>query len=233
VIICVIFGPRDNHQFCITQLQDFWTAGGWIAYLVIILCAALVSHLVNLRYEAAESAGSSLPHAKVILPLSYSLASSLIGSLCVVLSKTMAEVFEIFTQLGMCTLGKWFFWVECVLVALTLCTWLYRLTTALGKYDPVFVIPLIWANYILFSAIGGGIYFQEFRTLSTGRMVGFLAGVAVMLGGLAVLAPATESKVEPADTPKMDKGSKASAAPRLSVGGKEVPAQQLPYEVTL
>jgi hypothetical protein len=106
VLICVIFGPRDNHQFCITQLQDFWTAGGWIgpprllvrttcgscvltlatqawmgaaidlcsacrdaAYLVIILCAALVSHLVNLRYEAAESAGSSLPHAKARIPL--------------------------------------------------------------------------------------------------------------------------------------------------------------------
>ena len=96
------------------------------------------------------------PESQIVLPTTYALASALIGSLCVVSSKTMAEVFEIFMLEGFCVLGKWFFWVELLLVIVTLSTWLYRLTASLAKYDPIFVIPLIWANYILFSTIGGG-----------------------------------------------------------------------------
>ena len=43
----------------------------------------------------------------------------------------MAEVFEIFVQMlpSFCVLGKFFFWVELVLVIATLTTWLYRLTS--------------------------------------------------------------------------------------------------------
>ena len=43
--------------------------------------------------------------------------------------------------------------------------WLYRLSSALGKYDPLFIIPMLQSNYILFSTVTGGIFFQEFASL--------------------------------------------------------------------
>lgn len=218
-VISVIFGPRDNHHFCITQLQDFWGATGWILYLVVILSTAIALHLLNLFYEDAHRKGRALPHTNIMLPVTYATASALIGSLCVVSSKTMAEVFEIFTTNGFCVLGKLFFWVEVVLVVATLCTWLYRLTTALGKYDPIFVIPMIWASYILFSTIGGGIYFQEFTTLGAGRMVGFFAGIVVMLAGLAVLAPESAAIDEDGEGDEDGKLPAAPAAESSAVEG--------------
>ena len=33
--------------------------------------------------------------------------------------------------------------------------WLYRLQSALSKYDPLFIIPLLQASYIVFATIGG------------------------------------------------------------------------------
>ena len=32
--------------------------------------------------------------------------------------------------------------------------WLYRLQSALSKYDPLFIIPLLQASYIVFATIG-------------------------------------------------------------------------------
>ena len=36
----------------------------------------------------------------------------------------------------------------------------------LSADDPMFIIPLLQSNYILYSTITGGIYFQEFEELS-------------------------------------------------------------------
>ena len=39
---------------------------------------------------------------------------------------------------------------------------LYRMNAALGKYNPMFVIPLLQANYIFGAIVSGGIFFEEF-----------------------------------------------------------------------
>ena len=38
--------------------------------------------------------------------------------------------------------------------------WLYRLQSALSKYDPLFIIPLLQASYIVFATIGGAAWLK-------------------------------------------------------------------------
>jgi hypothetical protein len=38
--------------------------------------------------------------------------------------------------------------------------WLKRLNDALALYDPLFIIPLLQANFIFFAIISGGIFYQ-------------------------------------------------------------------------
>ena len=46
--------------------------------------------------------------------------------------------------------------------------WVIRLTVCLGLYDPLLILPLMVATYILFGGVAGGIYFNEFGTLHHG-----------------------------------------------------------------
>lgn len=68
----------------------------------------------------------------------------------------MSELFEIFTREPSCVLTHWFFYFTLGLLILCLYIWLSRLNLALTKYDPLFIIPLLQSNYILFSTLTGG-----------------------------------------------------------------------------
>ena len=61
--------------------------------------------------------------------------------------------------------AEWFTYAVLAYFVVTVAFWLYRLNAALGKYDPLFIIPLLQASYIVLATLAGGIYFQEFETL--------------------------------------------------------------------
>lgn len=60
---------------------------------------------------------------------------------------------------------------------------------ALGLYDPLFIIPLLQVNFILFAIISGGIYFKEFSYFKTINVIGFCVGVTLLVGGIFLLSP--------------------------------------------
>ena len=65
------------------------------------------------------------------------------------------------------------FWIELLLVTGFGIFWFYRLTVCLGMYDPLFIIPLMQACFIVFGAIAGGIFFHEFAEVGKpGRLAG-------------------------------------------------------------
>ena len=57
----------------------------------------------------------------------------------------------------------WFFWATLLLWFFTVGIWLHRLNDALSKFDPLFIIPLLQCNFVLFAIISGGIFFKEMR----------------------------------------------------------------------
>lgn len=134
-----------------------------------------------------------------MLPITYAVSSALAGSQCVVQAKSMSELFELIVTGDWGTIAHWFFWFNLVLLMIFLITWLVRMQRALGKYDPLFIIPLLQSFYILFSTITGGIYFQEFAKMGDSDFPVFFAGIGIMFFGLGLLAPTEAEKF-----PEMD-----------------------------
>ena len=93
------------------------------------------------------------------------------------------------------TLGNgvnvWVYGMTYLVIGLFLSTvgfWLYRLNSALAKYDPLFIIPAIQAGYIFWATLSAGVYFQEFDALAEWQLVLFGVGVVIMFAGLFVLS---------------------------------------------
>ena len=97
---------------------------------------------------------------------------------------------------------EWFTYAVLAYFLVTVGFWLYRLNAALGKYDPLFIIPLLQASYIVLATLAGGIYFQEFQTLEWWQLLLFFGAVedAVGIGQFAqhivtdIAAPERETR---------------------------------------
>jgi len=95
----------------------------------------------------------------------------------------------VFTHLSASQFGNGFLYAMLVWWAVTGYVWLARMGTALKRFDPMFIIPLLQVGFILLAIVSGGIYFQEFETLGAYQAVGFFAGVLLVCTGLYFLAP--------------------------------------------
>ena len=63
------------------------------------------------------------------------------------------------------------------------------MNSALRTYDALFIIPTLQALWLLFAILGGGIYFQEYKTMSWHQIFMFFVGLFILLCGVAALAP--------------------------------------------
>ena len=104
--------------------------------------------------------------------------------------------------------------------------WLYRLNSALGKYDPLFIIPAIQAGYIFWATLSAGVYFQEFDPLDDWQLALFGVGFGLMFAGLFVLSN------ESAKIAKAEQGAQEMTAPPENImaeharGGKTLIQQR-------
>ena len=55
---------------------------------------------------------------------------------------------------------SWFTYFVIAYFLVSVGFWLYRLQSALSKYDPLFIIPLLQASYIVFATIGGAAWWK-------------------------------------------------------------------------
>jgi len=189
--LAVGLGPNAVFTFTIPKLVDFWTSPTWNAYLILVMCLAIIAQGTNMRYKRLLAQGQHPPYANKVLPLTFAMSSALIGTQSVVQAKCLSEVVE---QLG-CGINifsYYYTYISIVLFLTQVAVWLYRLTLALSYFDPLFIIPLLQSNYILFATISGGIYFQEFNTMVGYQWAGFATGIVIMFCGLYFLAPMSD-----------------------------------------
>eukprot|EP00184_Porphyridium_aerugineum_P004949 CAMPEP_0184706686 /NCGR_PEP_ID=MMETSP0313-20130426/36887_1 /TAXON_ID=2792 /ORGANISM="Porphyridium aerugineum, Strain SAG 1380-2" /LENGTH=582 /DNA_ID=CAMNT_0027168245 /DNA_START=195 /DNA_END=1943 /DNA_ORIENTATION=- len=66
--------------------------------------------------------------------------------------------------------------------------WVYTLNRLLGDYDALFIVPVIEVVWSLQSMICGGIFFNEFSTLNTARLLSFGFGVCINITGVVLLS---------------------------------------------
>lgn len=208
VALAVYFGESSNFCFTEEELIKYWTftdGWGWWIFLAMtfgISAAALVAHK---RLWARRAAGLPVKDAEVYLPVLYAIPSTLLGgSQMIVQSKCLAELIELMARGETLTIAGWFFWVEAALVCGFGLFWFFRLTQSLGMYEPLFIIPLMQANFIVWGGIAGGIFFHEFEHVHLGPLLGgswffYLFGLALVVYGLYLVRPKSSDEVANAE----------------------------------
>ena len=193
----VASGPMAVYKFSIAQLRGFWESPIWITFVIFAWTTSLAMqaywHVQTRRIRNGEP--PSCP--PVLLPVLYAVSSALIGTQSVVQAKAFSELIELWLTGQALIWTHWFTYVVLLYFAVTVAFWLYRLNAALGKYDPLFIIPLLQASYIVLATLAGGIYFQEFQTLTWWQLLLFAAMIGVMFCGLYLLIPPISSMAPP------------------------------------
>ncbi|KAL1525925.1 hypothetical protein AB1Y20_020751 [Prymnesium parvum] len=216
-------GPNEVYEFTLMKLVDFWTEPAWCGYLVGIMLLAAVAQGTNMLYMHRQSQGNSMPYERKVLPITFALSSALIGTQSVVQAKCLSECLEQLTAHGVNIFAYWYFWMSLFLFVSLVAIWLYRLTKALEHFDPLFIIPMLQSNYILFATVSGGIYFQEFNSMKAYQWAGFVIGILVMFCGLYLLSPhedEAESSSPPAEVNPVTIVAESAdcSGPRVVVG---------------
>ena len=223
VLVCIWFAGKGTLDKSIPELIVLFGNIPFLAYTIFMAIAVVSLYSIHMKYQAAEDNHNALPYSSSVLQYSYATGFALFGTLSVVLAKCMAEVVEIwgfdfktFSVTGKNIWVHWFWWAVVVGWLCFMLIWLNGLNGALGKYNPVFIIPLLQINFILFAIISGGIFFEEFGEFCAPQFIGFGLGVIGSFYGLYLLIPedadvATEP-VRPATAP-------GSRRPSIVLGG--------------
>jgi len=198
VALAVIFGESGNFCFTEDQLMKLWTFSngwGWWIYIAVTFSISAVCLVAHRRYWTRSRDGQPIKNAAVVMPVLYAIPSALMGGAqMIVQSKCLAELTELMARGESITIANWFFWVEAVLVCSFGLFWFFRLTQSLGMYEPLFIIPLMQANFIVWGGIAGGIFFHEFEHVhlgyaKAGSWVLYILGLTLVVVGLYLVRP--------------------------------------------
>ena len=179
----------------------------YLSYLALSVVSALFLHCVHKRYDKAFHRGTPLPGHRYVAPASYAAFSAIFGAQSVVQAKCLAILILYYVDRsepgGLQGFGNMFlnYWTYITLLAWVffVAVWLYRMNEALGLYDPIFIIPLLQAGFIIFAIISGGIYFGEFSRFQPGHWLFFCFGIFFVCIGLPLLSPKDASDKKPSD----------------------------------
>jgi len=202
-VVTVTFSSKEGAEIeNIRDLIELWDNWWWIGYLIFLVSVAMllkladwgVSKRKNNKLEDNDD-DSDIAEFKTeeiseenIEAIIYAVFSALWGTLSVVFAKLLALLLELQAK-DMNIFSHWFTYICIICWLVLMIYWLYRLNSALGQYNPLLIVPLLQANFIIFATISGGIYFQEFRYMSNTMWIGFTSGIVLMFAGIYLQIP--------------------------------------------
>mmetsp|Transcript_12650 Transcript_12650/g.19161 ORF Transcript_12650/g.19161 Transcript_12650/m.19161 type:complete len:572 (-) Transcript_12650:274-1989(-) len=126
-------------------------------------------------------------NASLLIPTCYALISTMIGSQSVVLSKCCSSLVieSIDTRFQFDQPVSYVFLLALFVVMMF---WLYRMNTALRRFDGVFIIPVLQVLWMMFGMLSGGILFKEFDGYHWYNVVGLVLGACVIFFGVNKLS---------------------------------------------
>jgi len=187
-VLAVAFSSKEAAEVeVIADLVSLWENYLWIGYLCFLVIFAVILQLLYKFIENWEDISTGWGNAMAAI---YAVLSALWGTLSVVFAKILAILLEIQASgEDVSIFTHWFTWITLLSWIVLMSFWLYRLNSALGLYNPLFIIPLLQANFIFFAIVSGGIYFKEFNYMKSYQWVGFTSGVCFMFIGIFLLVP--------------------------------------------
>jgi len=208
-VVTVTFSSKKGAAIeSIRDLIELWNNYWWIGYLIFLLSIAVllkladwvVSKRKNYKSEHTDNDSVSAEFStdenseENIEAIIYAVFSALWGTLSVVFAKLLALLLELQAK-DMNIFSHWFTYICIICWLVLMIYWLYRLNSALGQYNPLLIVPLLQANFIIFATISGGIYFQEFRYMNNTKWIGFITGIVLMFAGIYLQIPPRDTSL--------------------------------------
>lgn len=214
-VFVVIFANQSSNNYTAQQLLELYGEPTFLWYAGFMILLAIFLHRAHLESIDLLHRAKVLqyrllnpkrlnPMVEKAVPITFALVSGIIGTQGVVLAKSCSDLIRSTFQ-GENQFVHPFTYVLLAIWVYVITFWLRRMNEALRRFDGVFIIPLLQVNWIVFSIISGGIYFQEFEGFSSGRLFGFLAGVVLIVIGVFLLAPEKLQKEKVEDVPRRSK----------------------------
>jgi hypothetical protein len=173
-----------------TLMNNYATNITFLVYAACMLCFAGFLYPLNawLRKKNLENKiNGTTTWMEPAEPIVYAVFSGIFGTQAVVQAKAL------FICVENVAFDHYFLYVTLVLWLCFVGVWIYRLNGGLKRYNPLFIIPLLHCNFIVFAIISGGIFFQEFAALTEAwQWACFLAGMSGMIAGLYLVRPGKE-----------------------------------------
>lgn len=200
----VIFASQQSRKYDIDQMMRLYISKQYGTYIIILFLAIIV--LLSLYYWCEDRIRNFgilkyRVHRALAIPssiyrlhaVSYAMVSAIIGTQSVILAKSCSDLLrstiegdnQFYNPFTYLLLALWIF---------TIVFWLKRMNSALQRFDGVFIIPFLQVNWIVFSIVGGGLYFKEFNEFSSTQVSMFCFGVLLILTGVTLLAPSKSHK---------------------------------------
>ena len=188
-ILAVQFSSKTTLTLNTAEMVQLYKNPAYIVYLLLSLVTIGLMNYVYKWYKGRIRQRRPLPHSDIVMPLSYSVLSALVGTQSVVQAKLLAELLSVQSSGRENVFKSSFVYITIIFWLLTVVVWLSRLNNALSKFDPLFMIPLLQCSFVFFAIISGGIFFKEFDSFSNKQWLGFWSGICVMFSGLTMLIP--------------------------------------------
>lgn len=178
----------EQRGLTLREISDLFRRPTFRAYLatVIVLAAILMIIRSRLRVRIRKSGGVEMasPTLVAYAGLCHAAAAAMLSVNTVFLSKAslLALTDGFHNALKPQFLALILTWLSLV------CFWIYTLNRLLASHDILFIVPAIEVLWSLCSMIGGGIFFDEYATLSFRRRICFGIGVFINLLGVFILS---------------------------------------------
>ncbi len=188
----VYYSNRDSKEYTATELLFAYTYDyKWYcaAALFLLLIVSRIYNGLHRKISNLERNGLPTPRwCTTTIALCYAFSSAILGTQQMLQAKCLSELLRL-TAGGHNQMANPFTYGVIFIYIVATVFWLYRMNTALQRYDGLFIIPVLQVFWLVFTIVSGGIYFQEFRTFSHIQMAGFVGGVLVVFLGVYLLMP--------------------------------------------
>jgi hypothetical protein len=175
-------------MLCMTRREQWlWTLTG--ARIAAVASVGAYVYLVQRPKEKRvfDEDGLSISTAEIFF---YSIGSALVGGYAVANAKIISELLEmVFANSQWELWGDWYFWTTVTNVTIFFVLWVALLGSGPRYHPAISIIPALQGLYIVFSSIGGGLFFEEFYYFDTRDSLLYFGGMGLICIGLVLMVP--------------------------------------------
>jgi len=187
-VVTVSFSSHASPAYSLEILKELFLRGPMSIY-TIVMPGLIMLHMITIEVIEHLSAERRASRAlSTIHMIGYAGAAGITGGQSILFAKAVMEVFK---SAFAGEPGVWFKGETYVIISAMVLCLLIQITYLNGGlmyHNSLTVVPVYQAYWIVSGVLGGLVYFDEIRTMSTFQVAMFATGIMITIGGVAFLA---------------------------------------------